>query len=107
MGTPLLTKSDVIMCPHGIPAQVVATNTRVTISGAPALVATDPIMVAGCPFTVGPAPAPCVTGKFMVPATRVTMNGVPAVTTTATPMVLATVPGPMAVVPNNMRVFGE
>jgi hypothetical protein len=38
-----------------------------------------PYVIAGCPFMVGPAYVPCVTGQWVVAATRVMSNGQPLV----------------------------
>ena len=56
---------------------IVVASPRVLVSGMPAAVLTDQGLVAGCVFTVGPKPQPCVTTKWIVGATRVTANGVP------------------------------
>ena len=79
MPGPLLQVGALITCPHQAPIASPTTNTRVFLSGSPALTATDIVTVAGCPFTVPPSkPQPCLTVK-LVPSTKVLINGQPAV----------------------------
>jgi hypothetical protein len=63
------------MCPHG--GQVLATpsQSKVLLGGQPALLVSDPMVILGCPFTVGPKYQPCVTVTWTGPATRVQING--------------------------------
>jgi hypothetical protein len=67
-----------LTCPHGIPAQVLAVQPRVTVNGLSVALMSDQIIVAGCPFTVPPGkPQPCVLAKWLMPSTRVMVNGSP------------------------------
>ena len=77
MATPILQLGVTMQCPHGGMASVVNTNTRVKVSSAFALLATDTYTIAGCPFAIGPNPHPCVTIQWTAPATRVTVDGNP------------------------------
>lgn len=75
----LLHVGDAVQCTHAAPATLTTANTRVLVSGTPALTASDLSTVAGCPFTLpGPKPSPCVTIRWL-PASRVFVNGQPAV----------------------------
>ena len=68
-----------VQCTHAVPATPVPSQPRVLVNGMPVLLMTDPIVVAGCPFTLpGPTPQPCVLVKWLMPTTRVTVNGSPA-----------------------------
>jgi hypothetical protein len=71
MGAPILQAGCTMMCPHGGQVQVVASQSKVTLGGAPALLAGDTTTVAGCVFTVGPKPQPCLTVQWSAPATKV------------------------------------
>lgn len=84
MAAPLVQVGATIMCGHGSPANVIPSNSRVTVGGAPVALQTDTTMVAGCPFTVPPGtPMPCVPVQWMTGTTRVTINGVPALLATS------------------------
>lgn len=77
MPGPVLHSGATAQCPHGGVLTIIAASPRVVVSGMPAAVLTDQGMVAGCVFTVGTKPQPCVTTKWMVAATRVMANGQP------------------------------
>jgi hypothetical protein len=77
MPGPVLHAGATATCPHGAPLNIIAASPRVTVSGMPAAVVSDQGVVAGCPFTVGPKPQPCVTTRWMVGATRVLASGQP------------------------------
>ncbi len=68
-----------IQCTHAASAQVIPSQGRVLVNGMPVALATDQIVVAGCPFTIpGPKPQPCVLVKWLMPSARVLINGQPA-----------------------------
>jgi hypothetical protein len=68
-----------IQCAHFAPTQVVPSQARVLVGGMPVALATDQIVVTGCPFTIpGPKPQPCVFVKWLMPSARVQINGQPA-----------------------------
>jgi hypothetical protein len=77
MPGPVLHAGAAALCPHGGNLTIVAASPRVTVSNMPAALLTDQGLVAGCVFTVGPKPQPCVTTRWIVGATRVTSNGTP------------------------------
>ncbi|HEY5948937.1 MAG TPA: hypothetical protein VIV40_25775 [Kofleriaceae bacterium] len=66
-----------IQCPHFAAGQVTTTNTRVKVSGQYVALQGDQVAIAGCPFTTGSNPSPCVLVKWLVPATRVKVMGQP------------------------------
>jgi len=77
MPGPVLHAGAAATCTHGGLLTIVPASPRVVVSGSPAAVLTDQGIVAGCAFTVGPKPQPCVTTRWMAGATRVVANGVP------------------------------
>jgi hypothetical protein len=83
MPAPILQLGCTIRCPHGGVANVVNTNTRVKVGGGYALLSTDRYAVAGCPFTVGNKPQPCVTIQWQSEARRVKAGGRPVLLQTS------------------------
>ncbi|MFO0869861.1 MAG: hypothetical protein U0935_13085 [Pirellulales bacterium] len=75
MTAPLLQAGCTLQCPHGAPVQVVPSQQRVLLGGAPALLASDTYTVVGCPFAVGPKPQPCVSVVWVGPTTRLQAGG--------------------------------
>ncbi len=81
MAGPLLHVGAVGTCPHGMgQMQLISTNVRVMVSGMPVATMADVGMFAGCAFTIGPKPQPCVKAQWLAPAARVAINGTPALT---------------------------
>jgi uncharacterized Zn-binding protein involved in type VI secretion len=75
----LVHATATVTCPHGAPAQVLAVQPRVLVSGMPVALMSDQIMATGCPFTVPPGkPQPCLLARWMMPTARVMVNGQPA-----------------------------
>lgn len=79
MPGPLLHLGAAVLCAHGGTATPTAPNPRVLVSGQPTVLMTAPYAIAGCPFTTGGNPQPCVTAQWTVAAVRVTSNGQPVV----------------------------
>jgi len=77
MPGPALHTGTTATCPHGGSLNIIAASARVLLGGMPAAVLTDQGLVAGCVFTVGTKPQPCVTTRWLVAATRVIANGQP------------------------------
>jgi len=75
MGANILDMGCTIQCPHGGQATVTPGNTRVKVGGNLALLVSDTMTIAGCPFVIATAPSPCVTIQWQAPATRDTVNG--------------------------------
>lgn len=72
-----------IMCPHGGQGQDVTTNVRVKASGMALATVADQFPIAGCVFTIGTKPQPCVTVRWVTPALRVKVNGSPVILQTS------------------------
>ena len=71
MGVSILDAGCTIQCPHGGQAAIIPSNTRVKVGGNYALLASDTMLITGCPFTVPPgSPMPCLTIQWSAPATR-------------------------------------
>lgn len=79
MPGPVLHTGANATCPHGGVLTIVVASPRVMVGGMPAAVLTDQGLIAGCTFSIPPAPKPqpCVTTKWIAGATRVMSNGVP------------------------------
>ena len=73
----LLHQAATVLCLHGGQAQATVPNPRVKVSGQPTVQQPNPWMVAGCPFTTGGNPQPCITAQWITAAIRVTSSGVP------------------------------
>jgi len=99
-----------LMCPHGIPGQVVPGSPRVLVNGMPAASLADQFLIAGCPFTLpGGKPQPCVKVQWLVPAARVLINGNPAILQSSVGLCLSAdqIPnGPPNLIPQT-RVMGQ
>lgn len=67
-----------VTCPHGGQATVVPAQSRVLVSTQPVATLASLYTVAGCVFTVGPKPQPCVIVRWLVPSARVQVGGSPA-----------------------------
>ncbi len=77
MAQALLTTAASLQCPHGGSVVLTSSAGPVMAGGAPVVLLSDLAMVAGCPFTVGPAYQPCLTVRWMNGATQVAVNGTP------------------------------
>lgn len=98
------------ICPHAGQVSVIPSNTRVLVSGQPVATLGDLFLVAGCAFTVGPKPQPCVKVQWLVPATRVLVNGQPAILQTSSGLCQSPeqIPqGPPTVIATQVRVLGS
>jgi hypothetical protein len=79
MPGPLLHIGASVLCAHGGTATPTTPNPRVLLGGLPSVTLATPYVIAGCPFTTGTNPMPCVMGQWLVAATRVFSNGQPLV----------------------------
>jgi hypothetical protein len=77
MGVPILTTASTLFCPHGGSVLLSTSNAQMMIYGAPGLLVTDMHAVAGCPFTLGPKPSPCIIVRWQAGAVRTSVFGVP------------------------------
>lgn len=108
-GSPLVAVGASAICPHAGQISIVSANTRVMLGGQPASTASDQFLIAGCPFTPGSNPHPCISVRWVAPATRVRINGQPVVLQTSTGLCQAPdqVPqGPPSVIATQVRVSG-
>jgi uncharacterized Zn-binding protein involved in type VI secretion len=97
------------ICPHSGQVTVASTNSRVLVSGQPVATMGDTFMIAGCPFTIGPKPQPCIKVQWLMPATRVFINGQAAILKTSTGICQSAeqIPqGPPTVAATQTRVSG-
>ena len=79
MGGLLMHVGAAAMCPHGGQVSVVSTNSRVLAGGQPVATLNDTYLIAGCAFTVGTKPQPCVKIQWLTPATRVRVSQQPVI----------------------------
>jgi uncharacterized Zn-binding protein involved in type VI secretion len=79
MPGPLFHVGAVAICPHGGQVTTVPGSPRVTVMGMPVATMADQFLVAGCVFTVGPKPQPCVKVQWLAPAARVKVMGAPVI----------------------------
>jgi hypothetical protein len=73
----LLHVNATVLCMHAGQAQATVPNPRVKVGGQPTVQQPNPWIIAGCPFTPGPSPVPCVTAQWVTGATRVLSGGMP------------------------------
>lgn len=73
----VLHQGATVLCLHGGQAQATAPNPRVRVSGQMVVTQAAPHIVAGCPFTTGTNPMPCVTAQWVTGAVRVRAGGQP------------------------------
>ncbi len=78
--TNLLHVNATVNCPHGGRASYLPAQPRVNLTGQVAATVAGQWLIAGCPFTAGNKPQPCVTIRWTTPAARVTVAGAPVVT---------------------------
>lgn len=98
-----------VICTHGAPVSVSATQGRVRVSGQLVATASDTFMVSGCPFNVGGSPQPCVQVRWIKPASRVFVEGKPVVLQTSSGTCVAgtqAVQGTPQVIATQTRVKG-
>jgi hypothetical protein len=99
-----------VACPHGGQATVQPNQARVLVSGQPAATLASLYTIAGCAFTVGTKPQPCVTARWTSPSARITVNGSPVLLSTPPGICQSAeqIPqGPAVVSVVQMRVVGQ
>ena len=95
MGAAILHQGAVVQCPHGIPAQPVPSQARVTTNGQLLLTQADMFTVGGCPFQLpGPTPSPCIQVRWLTAALRVRASGMPVLLQSSTSLCLAPIQAP-------------
>jgi len=76
----ILTKSSVIICPHGGKVMHVSKNASAKLNGETPLLFNDWYTVAGCPFAGSNGASPCHFVTWRNPSTTVRFGGIPALT---------------------------
>jgi len=84
-----LTTASVLSCPHGGTVTASTQNRRVQAAGDLVVRATDTFTIAGCTFTLGVVPHPCVRAQWPVPTTRNRAAGDPSLTDESVGLCLA------------------
>jgi hypothetical protein len=59
-----------MMCPHGGTVTAITSNSKVKAAGDFILRSSDTFTIAGCAFTIGPSPHPCVQVQWVQTDTR-------------------------------------
>jgi hypothetical protein len=75
-----LTAASALQCPHGGTVTVSTRNTRVKAAGSFVARSTDAFSIAGCTFTLGTTPHPCVRVRWDVHAEHHRAHGDPSLT---------------------------
>ncbi len=110
MPGPFFHVGAVATCPHGGQVTTISADTRVLVSGMPVALMSDQFMVAGCVFTVGAAPQPCVQVQWMTPTAETLVTGQPAITALSVGLCIAAngAPnGPAIVASTQLRVVAS
>jgi hypothetical protein len=89
MAAHFLTTTSVLSCPHSGTVTASTANTRVKAAGQPIVRSTDTFTIAGCTFTIGPTPHPCVRVRWDVHAEHHTAQGDPSLTLESVGLCLA------------------
>lgn len=106
----MLTTAAVIQCPHGGTVQTTASNTKVSVAGAPVVTAADTFQISGCPFalpTVPPTPSPCIVVIWSAPDVKGSLNGLPTLSQSSSGMcysALGPPQGPPVIVSTQTKV---
>jgi uncharacterized Zn-binding protein involved in type VI secretion len=79
MPGPIVNASASVICSHGGSGTLSASNTKVLLSGQPAITLADACAIASCSFSPPIGNGPCVNGQWIAAATRVKVNGQPVV----------------------------
>jgi hypothetical protein len=78
----ILTRSSVIMCPHGgMVMHVPMSYSGELINGQLPLLLSDLYVVAGCPFFSPAGPSPCIRANWTNPSVTRLIGGMPVLTT--------------------------
>jgi len=108
MSAPLLTTNATVTCPHGGQGTIVPSQIAVTAS-AEVCTEADTVLIAGCPFTVGPNPSPCLSVSWSSTSTTCTAGGAAVLTTSSVGMCMngANAPqGPVVLAPAQTAATG-
>lgn len=92
-----VTTASTLMCPHGGTVSIVSSNTKVSVNGSYAALATDTFTISGCPFqlpTTPPTPSPCITVQWLVTDTQTGVNGTPTLSESSSGLCLSAMQAP-------------
>ena len=89
MAAAFLTTTSTLSCPHGGTVTLATSNARVKADGQFVMRATDQFTIAGCSYTLGPTPHPCVRVQWDVKAMRHESAGEPSLTSESVGLCLA------------------
>jgi hypothetical protein len=71
----VLTTGSQVQCPHGGRATLMTANAKAGSPSGKALLESDVHIVAGCAFTIGPKPSPCVRIDWAAGAVKLSAGG--------------------------------
>ena len=103
-------RSEIAPAVKAKPEDLALKGGQLLVSGQPVATLADTSLVAGCAFTVGPKPQPCIKVQWLTPAVRVTVGGQPALLQTSPGLCQSAeqIPqGPPTVVAGQVRVQGS
>ncbi|MCW3819203.1 hypothetical protein ONA91_32655 [Micromonospora sp. DR5-3] len=109
MGDPVLTSASTITCPHGGQGSILPGQTAASAASA-ICTKDDRVTIAGCAFTIGPNPSPCVSVEWKTAVSSVTAGGTEILTigSTGICMSAANVPqGPVVLIPAQVAVTAQ
>lgn len=107
MGDTVLTTSATITCPHGGQGSIASPSQNAAKAGTPICTKDDHVTIAGCPFTIGPNPSPCVSVQWTTASTVCTAGGTAVLTTSSVGLCMsaANAPqGPVQLAPAQTQV---
>jgi hypothetical protein len=73
----VLTTGSQVKCPHGGSAILTTANAKVRAASGYVLLQSDVHPVAGCAFTIGTKPSPCIRIEWSAGAAQVSVGGQP------------------------------
>lgn len=79
MADPLLTVGATVTCPHGGQGMIAPSQTN-ALAGGIVCTQSDQVVIAGCPFFIGPSPSPCVTVQWQSASTTTKAGGAAVLT---------------------------
>jgi hypothetical protein len=106
----LLNTSSTLMCPHGGTVSIVTSNSKVKGGGDFLALSSDTFQIAGCAFTLGTTPHPCVQVQWVQAATMSQVQGNPTLTEESVGLCVAadqTVQGPVQIASTQAQVAGQ
>jgi len=109
MGDPVLTTSATITCPHGGQGSISPGQTAAT-AGSAICTKDDQVSIAGCAFTIGPNPSPCVSVQWKSSVSSVSAGGTEILTISSTGLCMsaANAPqGPVVLIPAQVAVTAQ